>query len=134
MSTWEQNPRQLDIPKDQPPALAAETENKAQRSHRAMCCLHCGLSRFLLAGGDRAWAPLALKSCIHRLWNAGERALRLVSPGGVIGEGEAGHSLPGWSGRCREEGSGQGVPMLGPLGTWRCGLPHLLQSLDFQKE
>lgn len=42
-----------------------------------------------------------------------ERALRSVSPGGVIREGEAGHSLPGRSGRCRAEGSGQGVLMLG---------------------
>lgn len=49
------------------------------------------------------------KNCIRRPWNAGERALRLMSPGGVIREGEAGHSLPGWS----AEGSGQGVPMPG---------------------
>lgn len=34
-----------------------------------------------------------------------------MSPGGVIREGEAGHSLPGRSGRCRAEGSGQGVLM-----------------------
>lgn len=54
MSTWEQNPRQLDIPKDQPPALATETGNKAQRNHLAVRCLHYGLSRFLLAGGRQS--------------------------------------------------------------------------------
>lgn len=113
MSTWEQNPRQLDIPKDQPPALAAETENKAQRSHLATCCLQYGLSRFLLAGGRQSLGPSGIVRTAFIDPGMLERALRLVSPGGVIREGEAGHSLPGRSGRCRAEGSRQGVPMSG---------------------
>lgn len=38
MPTWEQNPHQLYIPEDQPLALAADRENKAQRSRPAVHC------------------------------------------------------------------------------------------------
>lgn len=56
-------------------------------------------------GSSGMWRLVTIVS--HRRWNAGESAMRLMTPSGLTRKGKKGHSLPGWSWRDNVGGSGE---------------------------